>query len=453
MRVAYLLCLGLFLTGEARAEDGVPAKVLADLKAGTVFIKVQTARGKATGSGFVVASNTGSALIVTNKHVIAPKTLGEVTGIQVVFHSEQPGSEQTLDAVVLVTDPDEDLAVLQVTGKGLPKPLDITTAVELTETMPLYSLGFPFGEALSLNKGNPTLTIGRATVSSLRQTKNGELVAVQLDGNLNPGNSGGPVVDGKGRLIGVATAGVRGAGIGLAIPRAQVGRLLSARGAPLVVRPGLPKGGKVEVELSLVLLDPTKKATSVRVRVMKVSDLPKDWDKDRAGGQPALPAGEVVELKIDGFQARGRITLKADRAETVAHLFQSAVIGPTGSKPELAAPVAADICFDPNIAGLVGQWTCLNDGITELWTIRCTDGKWEVTGLYFEGAKEVGSFVTSDVKMSEQSLSFIHKFVKQPPRPWLTGSSVTAKLDGDKLKFTWRIGGSSGTGTLTRAER
>lgn len=453
MRSALLGSVVLFLTGAVRAEDGIPPKVLADLKAGTVFVKVQADRGKGTGSGFVVASQSESALVVTNQHVVAPKALGPVTGIQVVFHSGKPGSERMLDAVVLVADADQDLTVLLVTGKDLPKPLDLTNAVELSETMSVYSFGFPFGEALSLTKGNPALTVGKASVSSLRQNDRGEVVAIQLDGNLNPGNSGGPVVDAKGRLIGVATAGVRGAGIGLAVPRAEVARLLSGRGARLTVRPGLPKDGKVEVDLNLILLDPAKKVTRVRVRVVRTADLPKGWDKDRTGGQPALAGGEVVELKIDGFRARGTVTLKADKAQTVAHLFQTALVGPDGDKPVLAEPVAADVCFDPTVAGLAGRWTGQVDGLTEVWTIRGTDGKWEVSGVYLDGEKEVGSFVGSEVKMSEQTLTFVHKFVKVPPRAWFNGSGHTAKLDGGKLTFTWRVGAASGTRSLVRAER
>ena len=162
MRVAVLALVGLSLSGAARADDGIPPKVLADLKAGTVFIKVQAERGKGTGSGFVVATAGDSALIVTNQHVVVPKSLGAVKGTQVVFHSGKPGSERTLDATVLVADAEQDLAVLQVAGaKELPKPIDIASAVEVSETMTVYSLGFPFGEALSTTKGNPTLTVGQ----------------------------------------------------------------------------------------------------------------------------------------------------------------------------------------------------------------------------------------------------------------------------------------------------
>ena len=305
MRVALLVCVGAVLTGTVRADDGIPPKVLADLKAGTVFVRVQTERGKGSGSGFVVAAGGGSALVVTNRHVVAPKERGAVTGIQAVFHSGKAGSEQVLEAKILIIDADQDLAVLEVTGaKDVPKPLDVTTAVEAYETMPVYSFGFPFGEALSTTKGNPALTVGKATVSSLRQDDKGEVAAIQLDGNLNPGNSGGPIVDGKGRVIGVAVAGVRGAGIGLAIPRAEVTRLLARQGTRLSVQPGVPKNGTVDVDLSLLVLDPSQRVTTMRVRVVRAADVPK--------GQPAgaaLTGGEVAELKVDGFRARGRLAL------------------------------------------------------------------------------------------------------------------------------------------------
>ncbi|HEY1188115.1 MAG TPA: serine protease [Gemmata sp.] len=449
MRVAFLMCVGLLISDTARADDAIPPKVLADLKAGTVFVRVQTERGKATGSGFVVAAGGGSALIITNRHVIAPKTIGAVTGVQVVFHSGKPGSEVTLDAKVLVADADQDLAVLEVSGaKEVPKPLDITTAVEAFETMSVYSFGFPFGEALSTTKGNPALTVGRASVSSLRQNDKGVVAAIQLDGNLNPGNSGGPIVDGKGRVVGVAVAGVRGAGIGLAIPRAEVTRLLARQGAQLSVRPGAPKDGKVEVELSLMVLDPSQKVTAVRVRVVRANDVPKDWGKDRSGGPPALPGGDVVELKLDGFRARGRVTLKANKPETVAHLFQSALVGPDGSKP--SEPISASINFDPNASRVAGHWTRVTEGITELWSVRRAGDTWEVYGAFLENGKEVGGFVGTDVKVTEKTLTFVQKFAKPPPRLWLSGATVTATAEGDKFAYTWRLHGSSGTRDMTR---
>jgi hypothetical protein len=74
--------------------------------------------------------------------------------------------------------------------------------------MPLFAFGFPFGEALARHKGNPAITVSKGSISSLRRDDGGELAIVQIDGELNPGNSGGPVVDAQGRLVGVAVAKV-----------------------------------------------------------------------------------------------------------------------------------------------------------------------------------------------------------------------------------------------------
>jgi S1-C subfamily serine protease len=100
----------------------------------------------------------------------------------------------------------------------LPRPVEFRETPDRVETMPVYTFGYPFGEALSTSHGNPAITVGRASVSSIRRDDFGRLVAVQIDGALNPGNSGGPVVDVKGRLIGVAVSTIRRAHIGQVIP-------------------------------------------------------------------------------------------------------------------------------------------------------------------------------------------------------------------------------------------
>jgi hypothetical protein len=149
--------------------------------------------------------------------------------ITVILRSGTP-QEQSCDAELLATAPEEDLAVLKIAGvRDLPKPIDFSQRPQLIETMPVFILGFPFGKALATNKGNPALTIGKGTISSLRRDERGELALVQLNGDLNPGNSGGPVVDSQGRLIGVSVATIRGTQIGLAIPAVEVTQMINGR--------------------------------------------------------------------------------------------------------------------------------------------------------------------------------------------------------------------------------
>src|SRR5205823_13549508 len=124
--------------------------------------------------------------------------------IEVVFNGGRR-TETVVRAEVVAADPFRDLAILRVrNAKDLPKPINLTAKPELVETLPVYIFGFPFGEALSTSRGHPAVTVGKGSISSVREDDRGEQKIVQIDGDLNPGNSGGPVVDAKGRLIGVA---------------------------------------------------------------------------------------------------------------------------------------------------------------------------------------------------------------------------------------------------------
>src|SRR5207302_2023217 len=63
----------------------------------------------------------------------------------------------------------------------------------------------------------PSISVSTGHVTSLRKVK-GELKIIQLDASLNPGNSGGPVLDEKGRVVAVVRAGIRGAAVNFAQP-------------------------------------------------------------------------------------------------------------------------------------------------------------------------------------------------------------------------------------------
>jgi S1-C subfamily serine protease len=258
--------LGLALlagVGRAAAEDALPLKALADLKAATVFLKVEAGREEARGTGFVIRADGATAYIVTNHHVLDLRPEGARRGpvgagpaVTAVFNSGAPG-EQSVRAAVLASDPRADLAVLRADGVKAPPPaIGLTERPELVETMAVYVFGFPLGELLAAGDGNPAITVGKGTVSSIRRNGRGELATVQIDGDVTPGNSGGPVVDARGRLVGVAAATVRGRRIGFAIPAGELtdrlqGRLIDHQFA---TRPG-PGGGQ-EVRVELGLFDP-----------------------------------------------------------------------------------------------------------------------------------------------------------------------------------------------------
>jgi predicted Zn finger-like uncharacterized protein len=232
---------------DAATPTALPAAVLRDVKGATVFVKVEAGAASGSGSGFVLKTEGATGYVVTNHHVVTqppdedpasgwgpfrgrrppmfrPPFLGAPVQpvVTLVFHSGTP-QERSAQAEVVLSDAARDLALLRVVGlQQLPTPIPLVRKPPLAETMPVFLFGFPFGEALTLDDGNPAVTVGKGSVSSIRLNGRGEIARIQIDGDLNPGNSGGPVVDGQGRLVGIAVAKVRNTQIGLAIPPGEL---------------------------------------------------------------------------------------------------------------------------------------------------------------------------------------------------------------------------------------
>ena len=123
--------------------------------------------------------------------------------------------------------------------------------------MPVCTFGFPFGDVLATSKHSPAITVGKASISSLRRDDAGEPALVQIDGSLNPGNSGGPMVDVAGRLVGVAVATIRNSsGIGLAVPGKEVVRMMQGRLGKVYLHASQDERGATTVHVEASLIDP-----------------------------------------------------------------------------------------------------------------------------------------------------------------------------------------------------
>jgi putative serine protease PepD len=180
----------------------------------------------ATGTGFVV---DGKGHIVTAAHVVEG-----ASSISVKF---QDGTTRT--AKVLGTDEATDVAVLSVDPSGLTlHPLALGSSASLAIGDQVAAIGDPFTYQRSLSTG---------VVSGLDRTisaPNGFTVAhaIQTDAALNPGNSGGPVLDAGGRVIGIvdqiATNGTSqtSSGVGFAVPIDLVKHELSQLEAGKTIR-------------------------------------------------------------------------------------------------------------------------------------------------------------------------------------------------------------------------
>ena len=105
---------------------------------------------------------------------------------------------------------------------------------DTTEGMAYTGAGFPLGGMLGKiteSKGNPSVTITGGRIAALRRDDHGQVALFQVDGSLQPGNSGGPIVEEKtGKFIGVAVAKVGSVDtIGFVVPADEVRRALAGR--------------------------------------------------------------------------------------------------------------------------------------------------------------------------------------------------------------------------------
>lgn len=110
-------------------------------------------------------------------------------------------------------------------------------AKKLKETDPVMVVGFPLGDALSFKEGNPSVTVSTGKVTSLRFDKN-VVGRLQIDAKLVPGNSGGPVLNRKGEVVGIAVSMIAQSNLNFAIGSEHLKLLIQS--ARVVVDPIKP---------------------------------------------------------------------------------------------------------------------------------------------------------------------------------------------------------------------
>jgi S1-C subfamily serine protease len=216
-------------------------------------VRRRTRRGPAVGAGSGVAISSDGFLI-TSAHVVEGSRHGTA--------SFSDGSEAGVS--VVGADPLSDLAVLRSDGGELSSaPLGDAAGLRVGQLV--VAIGNPQGFAGSVTAGvvsglGRSLPVG-ARGGPRRLVEN----VIQTDAALNPGNSGGALVDGSGRVVGINTA-VAGIGLGLAVPindatrriistliregrvrRAQLGAAVAPRPLPPVAAQRLNRRGAVQV--------------------------------------------------------------------------------------------------------------------------------------------------------------------------------------------------------------
>jgi S1-C subfamily serine protease len=167
------------------------------------------------GSGFVLSTN---GEIATNAHVVTSgsgKSLARAQKVYVRF-----ADTNEVPATIVGTDPNSDVALIRVDPKGLNlHPLTLGQSNGLQVGSPVAAIGSPFDEPQSLSVG--VISATNRDIDSL----NGTFQipgAIQTDAAINHGNSGGPLIDANGRVLGInsqiQSTGGGGEGVGFAVP-------------------------------------------------------------------------------------------------------------------------------------------------------------------------------------------------------------------------------------------
>jgi len=237
---------------------------------------------RGAGSGVVIAPD---GFILTNSHV--------VRGAEQIQAGFADG--RTLPAHVVGTDPHADLAVLRVPDGSLPAA-ELGDSGRLRVGQLVVALGNPLGFQATVTAG---------VISALGRTlraENGRLIdnVIQTDAPLNPGNSGGPLVDSRGAVIGINTAVIAGSqGLCFAIPVST-----AAWVAAQLIRDGRVRRAYLGLGAQTITVD---RRVSVHYHLdaptaVRITEVHPDTAADRAGlrtGDVIVRAGERPVRTLD----------------------------------------------------------------------------------------------------------------------------------------------------------
>lgn len=194
--------------------SGGVVMVLAEFSSASTDIFGQSQGGEALGTGFVVDKD---GYILTNAHVV-DENGQRATAVTVVFN--KGGSEtQRVKGSIAGVDVGSDVAVVKVDPKAVDlKPLPLGDSDKVAVGEPVVAIGNPLGYNFSITSG-----IVSATGRSM-QAANGQTIpnGIQTDAAINQGNSGGPLINSQGQVIGINERIVSQSGgnegLGFAVP-------------------------------------------------------------------------------------------------------------------------------------------------------------------------------------------------------------------------------------------
>jgi S1-C subfamily serine protease len=246
-------------------------------------LRISNRRRWATGGGSGVVI-TPDGFMLTSAHVVS----GTGSRVRATFTD---GSD--LQATLVGADPLSDLAVLRAESARL-APAELGDAATLRVGQLVVAIGNPHGYAGSVTAGVVS-ALGRSLPARAGGATRIIDDVIQTDAALNPGNSGGALVDGRGRVVGINTA-VAGVGLGLAVPvNATTRRIVSA-----LMRDGRVRRAWIGIAGGARPLPPRVAAALGRDRAIEVVEV--------IEGSPAARAGVRAEdliVGVNGLPVRG----------------------------------------------------------------------------------------------------------------------------------------------------
>jgi 2-alkenal reductase len=267
------------------------------------------------GSGFVLEDK---GFIATNAHVITEGQGEKISKARQVFVQFADGNQVPADIVGF--DPNADVGLLKVDPKGLKLvPLELARPGDVRVGDPVAAIGSPFGEQQSLSIGVVSGT--DRTIEALTEFQISD--AIQTDAAINRGNSGGPLLNARGEVIGInaqiRSSGGGSEGVGFAVSMRMVKRSLDQLRASGKARYGFVgiSSQPLYPQLAKKLGLPVKEGALV---AEVVDGSPADDAGIKGGGkeirfQASLvkPGGDVI-TRVNGR----KITPKHDLSELIA---------------------------------------------------------------------------------------------------------------------------------------
>lgn len=365
------------VVGDVEPAPGQEAKVLANMAA---FRRSNAEI--ATGSAFFISS---LGYILTNHHLVADSdTTGTAGGIEIALRTtvrtvevmspreaadSPPGLTLRREASVVATNAELDLAVLYVGGSNVPYlPLGDSDALETGD--PVTTLGFPFGRRVDIGReaaertATPDASMSRGDVAAFRTDAQGSRRYVQTTAPLNPGNSGGPMLDRDGFVVGIVSSGFRRAdtptSVGFAIAVNVARDFLERSGLNTQLPARFTLGGlqaiegkAVRVRLPIGFTDNSPRRTAVDsgepgsdAPVLRMDRVVSPWTSSQLADALASGAFEAVTTAVRPIQ---RVRTSGGRRVTTGYF--------SGRMPEAATDVRVEfVVVDLGAEKLVARY-------------------------------------------------------------------------------------------------